>query len=192
MAIFLPGQGLAHSPIPGIKGFYIGLLHPLTSPAQVLALLALGVAFGLRWPRLFAMAWAAFAGCYLVGIALGQAGVPVASAEPALLALAFATGAFAALWPSGPAAPLIAAAGAAGLLIGIVSTPDPGSLRSTVITLTGSFVGAVVALLYAAGGLGWLYERTSAAWLRIGFRIAAAWISAIAALILALALAAPR
>lgn len=187
----LPASAAAHSPLPGIEGFYSGLVHPLTSPAQVLVLLALGLLFAQRWPGPFPLAWVVFGGGCLCGVALGQAGVPTGPAEPIALALALATGTLAALWPSGPVAPPILAAGVAGLLIGLVSTPDPGSLRSTLITLTGSLVGAVLALLYAAGGLGWLHEKMGTSWAQVGFRIAAAWTATIAALLLALSLTRP-
>jgi hydrogenase/urease accessory protein HupE len=191
-AALLPGPAVAHSPIRGIEGFYVGLLHPLTSAGQILALLALGLFFGQRWPRHFGLAWAIFAGACLGGILLGQMGVPADLTESGLLALALATSGLAALRPGGVAAPGIAAAGIAGLLLGLASTPDPGPLRATVITLTGSLTGAVVALLYAAGGLGWLHERATRTWARMGFRIAAAWSAAIAALLLALSVAGPR
>ena len=184
----LPGWAGAHSSSKGFEGFYIGLVHPLTSPAQVLVLLALGLFFAQRWPRQFEPASALFAGGCLVGIVLGQAGMPVGAAEPVMLVLALAAGGLAALWPTAPALPPIAVAGGAGLLIGLVSTPDPGSLRATVITLFGSFVGAILALLYAAGGLGWVHEKARVSWAQMGFRVAAAWIAAIAALLLALSL----
>lgn len=188
----LPGPAAAHSPVPGIEGFYIGLSHPFSSPGQVLTLLSLGLLFGQRWPERFALAWAVFAAGCVLGAALGQAGVTPASAEDQLLAAALAAGVVAALWPSGPAQLSIALAGIAGVLIGLVSTPDDGPFRAAAITLLGSFVGANLVLLYAAGGVGWLQERVRAAWMRIGLRVAAAWIAAIAALLLALAVASTR
>ena len=184
----LPDPAAAHAPIPGWEGFYVGLLHPVTSPAQVAALIALGLVFGQRWPGRFALAWAMFAVACLIGILLGQMGLPIETADLGLLALAVVTGILATLWPAAPLVLGVAAAAAAvaGVLIGLASTPDPGALRATVITLAGSLVGAVLALLYAAGGFGWLYERATMAWARIGFRITAAWTAAIAALLLAL------
>ena len=141
-----------HAPIEGIEGFYIGLVHPLTSPAQVLTLVALGLVFGQRWPHHVGIAPALFAGGCFGGIVLGQTGVPFETAETILLALALLAGALAALWPSSPVAPGLLAAGCAGLLIGLASTPDPGPFSFTAITLAGSFVGATVLLLYSAGG----------------------------------------
>ncbi|MEO1723502.1 MAG: HupE/UreJ family protein [Pseudomonadota bacterium] len=188
----LPGAANAHSSAPGIEGFYLGVLHPLTSLAQVLAFLALGLVFGQRWPRNFALGWAVFAAGCVLGIVLGQMGVPMDAAEPVLLALALAAGVLAALWPSGPAIPAIALAGMAGIVIGLVSTPDPGPPRSVAVTLTGSFAGAVALLLNAAAGVGWLRENARAVWVGIGLRVLAAWVAAISALLLALALSGPR
>lgn len=182
----LPDPAAAHAPIPGWEGFYVGLLHPVTSPGQVAALIALGLVFGQRWPGRFGLAWAMLTVACLIGILLGQMGLPIETADLGLLALAVVTGTLAALWPAAPLVLGVAAAAVAGILIGLASTPDPGALRATVITLAGSLVGAVLALLYAAGGFGWLHERATMAWARIGFRITAAWTAAIAALLLAL------
>lgn len=182
----LPATAGAHSPVPGIEGFYIGLVHPLTSPAQIFALLALGVFYGQRRENAAARAVAAFACASLAGIALGLSGTPNGLAETVLLVLALVVGVTAALWPAGPVSLGVAAAGASGFLIGLVSIPDTGPVRATVITLSGSFVGASVLLLYCIGGLFWLQEKATWSWVPIGFRVAAAWISAIAALLLAL------
>ena len=190
--LLLPDPAAAHAPIEGIEGFYIGLVHPLTSPAQVLTLVALGLVFGQRWPHHVGIALALFAGGCFGGIVLGQTGVPFETAETILLALALLAGALAALWPSSPVAPGLLAAGCAGLLIGLASTPDPGPFRSTAITLAGSFVGATVLLLYSAGGFGAIHEKMTVAWVRIGFRVLAAWVAAIASILLALALGNPQ
>lgn len=191
-AALLPTAAAAHSPFPGIKGFYTGLLHPLTSPAQILSLIALGLIFGQRWPGRFRLAWLVFAGTCLAGILFGQTGMSLLPAEPSLLASAFLIAVLAALWPDSPAALCVAAAGIVGLLLGLISTPDPGPLRPTIITLAGSLAGATVSLLYAAAGLGWLKEKTPPTWSQIGFRIAAAWLAAITVLLLALSLVNPR
>lgn len=182
----LPNTATAHAPIHGIEGFYVGLLHPFTSAGQVMVLIALSLVFGQQWPGRFALAWAAFAVACVAGIVIGQMGQVSEAAEPCLLGLAAASGILAALWPAAPVVIGIAAAVVAGIFIGMASTPDPGALRATVITLAGSFVGANLALLYAAVGVGWLHKKATMACIRIGFRIAAAWTATIAALLLAL------
>lgn len=190
--LLLPEPAAAHAPIEGIEGFYIGLVHPLTSPAQVLILVALGVVFGQRWPNNVGIALALFAAACFGGIVLGQVGVPFDTAETILLALALLAGALGALWPASPVVLGFLAAAIAGVLIGLASTPDPGPFRPTAITLFGSFVGATVLLLYSAGGLGAIHEKTTKPWVRIGLRVVAAWVAAIASILLALALGNPQ
>jgi hydrogenase/urease accessory protein HupE len=47
--LVLPKPAYAHSPIPGIEGFYVGLLHPFSTPSQALLMLGLGLLIsGLR------------------------------------------------------------------------------------------------------------------------------------------------
>ena len=176
----------------GLEGFHVGLLHPLSTPGQLLALLAFAALFGLAWPHRFAAAWGAFAAAALAGVAAGQAGAPLAPAEPALLALALLAAAAAALVPTAPerlaAAAVLPAAGG-GLLLGLASTPDPGPLRATAITLAGAFAGANLALLLGAAAASWLRDRLPAPVDRLALRVAAAWIGAAAALMFALDLA---
>jgi urease accessory protein len=185
----LPNSAFAHSPVPGFAGFYTGLLHPLSTPGQLLGLLSLGLMLGLRWPQWFAWSWLWFAASCLLGIILGQLGFMATWSELVLLLLAASAAALAALYPSGILAVCFAFSGICGFLIGVLSTPDPGPLNDTIITLSGSFVGANFALIYAAGGIGWLQERYTQQWLRIGIRVVAAWIAAISVLSALLALA---
>lgn len=176
--------------MPGIEGFYIGLVHPLTSPAQILALLSVGIFFGQRRDKRPWLPVALFACAALAGIVAGLSGIRFDAAEPGMLLMALLAGALAALWPGAPAFPGLAAASVAGLLIGLVSIPDPGPARATAITLSGTFVGAVVLLLYCIGGLAWVLDHAKWSWVPIAFRVAAAWVAAIAALLLALQFAA--
>lgn len=185
----LPNPAVAHSPVPGFAGFYTGMLHPISTPGQLLGLLSLGLMLGFRWPQWFAWASLSFAVSCLLGILLGQMGFMPTWSERVLLLLAALAAALAALYPTGILAVFLAFSGACGFLIGILSTPDPGPLNDTIITLSGSFVGANFALIYAAGGIGWLQERYTQQWLRIGIRVVAAWIAAISVLSALLALA---
>ena len=176
----------AHSPVPGIEGFYVGLVHPLTSPAQILALLAVGVFFGQRRDARPWLPVAVFACVCLAGVLAGLSGVTFDAAGPGLLLLALLVATLAALWPLTPALPGLAAAGVAGLLTGLESIPDPGPVRATAITLSGTYIGAVVLLLYCIGGLMWVLDNARWSWVPVAFRVAAAWVAAVAALLLAL------
>ncbi len=138
----LSHDALAHSPFPGIKGFYTGLLHPISTPEQVLALLALGMMLGLRWPGWFKVPFFAFASSTLLGIFLGQLGIAQGIGESVLLLVAVVAATLSALYPPGLFALFVILPSIAGALIGFLSTPDPGSLTATTVSLFGSFVGA--------------------------------------------------
>lgn len=180
------GPAHAHAPIPGIEGFYTGLLHPFSTPAQALLMLGLGLLAGsfdsqrVRWPL------GAFLAATLVGVGLGRGPEGL---DAALFATAFAAAAWAALAPGRflPGALVVALVG--GVLIAMVSVPDPGPTRDRVITLAGSLVGANLGLLYLAGLTLLARQRDPRAWVRIGLRVAAAWVGAISLLMLALSFA---
>jgi hydrogenase/urease accessory protein HupE len=180
-------DALAHSPFPGIKGFYTGLLHPISTPEQVLALLALGIMLGLRWPGWFKVPFLAFASATLLGILLGQLDISRVFVEPLLLLVAVVAATLSALYPTGLFALFVILASITGALIGLLSTPDSGSLTATVVTLVGSFVGANLALLYISGGVGEFQARFKQQWSRIGLRIVAAWLAAISVIMASLA-----
>jgi hydrogenase/urease accessory protein HupE len=183
-ALTCAGPAAAHSPAPGVEGFYAGLRHPLTTPDQALVLLATGLLLGgFALPRLVP-AFVALAAGLAVGLALGH----LAPAAPAwLYALAVATGAAAALLPGRGLGAAVALAGVCGLALGWASVPEPGPSFDRAVTMTGSFAGALLLTLYLAGGIDLLRERLDRPAIRIAFRVAAAWITAIANLMLALA-----
>jgi hypothetical protein len=175
----------AHSPVPGIEGFYLGLVHPLTAPAQLLALLGLGVLTGLLFPARYALLGGMFAAAFLTALALP---LPDPWLDTGLFALAALAGTAAALlprqWLFWAAAALSAVTGAG---LGLASIPDPGPATDRAVTMAGSAAGANLALLYLAGGIGWMRDRVRRPWVTIALRVAAAWIAAIAGLMAALA-----
>ncbi len=122
----------------------------------------------------------------LLGIVLGKFGVMPGGEEPILLLVAILAAMLSALYPAGFLTTFVILLGICGVLIGVLSIPDEGSVLATIITLSGSFVGANLGLVYIAGGVGWLRERFSQQWLRIGLRIIAAWIAAISLLMASL------
>jgi len=184
---FSPEVALAHSrPVPGLEGFYLGMAHPLSAPPQLLALLALGLLLGQGWPQKFIIVWRAFALAAIAGLALGVAGYGHSLGERALLVIALAASSLTAIAPTWVNVPGRLLAGAGGLFLGMVSTPDAGPLGAMITTITGSYVGANLALFYASGGIGWLRDRFNKPWALIGLRIIAAWIAAISCLMLAL------
>ncbi len=155
-------------------------------PEQVLALLALGLILGPSWPNAFRTAWLVFAVAIVVGLAAGFALAGDASPGWPLLALALAAAILAVAAAKLPGIVTVMFSVGAGLLIGIASTPEPGPLRATIITVAGSWVGANLILFYAAGGVGWLRARFDRPWAHVGLRVVGSWIGAIACLMFAL------
>jgi hydrogenase/urease accessory protein HupE len=189
--VLLPDNAAAHSPIPGIKGFYLGMVHPLSTPPQLLSLLAAGILLGLRWPSRFALFWLTFGGFALIGLGLGQWGILGGMEDAALLAGSTVASLIAALFTASLSVPCIVLCAWIGLFLGVASAPDEGPAWPSIVTLAGSFTGANLALLHLVFAVGWLRERFAAKWVHIGLRIAAAWLTAIACLMLALLLVTP-
>ncbi len=179
------GPAAAHSPLPGIEGFYAGLLHPFTTPDQALALLASGLLLGGFDMQRLGVAF----GAATIGLAAGLAlGTPTGDPAPWLFGLAALAATFAALAP-GRALPLVVFLSlVAGALLGWASLPDAGPPRDRAFTVAGSVTGAALGLLYIAGGIDLLRDRIRAQVFCIALRVLAAWIAAIALLMLALGL----
>lgn len=173
----------AHSPVPGFEGFYVGAIHPFSTPAQALMILGLALLIGgftpakARWPL------ADFLIASFAGLLTGPSG---AEPDTPLFAGAFAACALAALAPGMGLFVAIGLAGLGGYLIGDLSVPDPGPARDRLITMAGSMVGANLGLLYLFGLSTILKERFPWPWVPIAFRVAAAWLGAAALLMLAL------
>lgn len=192
-AAFIPGPAAAHAPVPGIEGFYTGLLHPFTTPGQLLSVLALGLLLGLKLRKRLPVIAALVVGL-LAGMVAGQFDVRPAWAETALLLATVMAAGIGALAPPDRVWPVLAVAaavtaGLAGFFLGLVSTPDPGPVRAVVITLSGSFVSVVLVSLYIGAVVAWLRERFARQWMQVGIRIIAAWIGAVAILMAALSFA---
>jgi hypothetical protein len=185
-----PGGAAAHAALPGAEGLLAGAAHPFSTPGQVLALLALGLMGGLAPAEGFSRILCAFAPAAVLGLVVGLwSGGPPIWAEAALLAAASLAGGLAALAP-GAAAPGLGLAGAGGLLLGAMATPEPGPLPDVTFTAAGGLTGAGLAVVYAGGGAGWLRRRAGAPWATLGLRVAASWVAAAAVLMLALSLSA--
>ncbi len=182
----LTGDASAHAPMPGIVGFYAGIVHPVSTPFQVLALVAAAAMFGQRWPQNAGQWLGAFALAVIAGIASGQLGAPPIAANLGLLLSATTTSLFAAAFPAGAALAGAVAAAIAGFFIGLASTPEQGGFWPTAVTLAGAFVGANIALAYLAFASASLRLRFDRPWMAVGFRIVSAWIAAVAIMMSAL------
>ena len=178
-----PGAVQAHSPVPGIEGFYTGLLHPVSTPAQLFVLLGLGLLVS-SYP-LAAVRWllTVFPFATLVGAWVSDGLMDV---DTWLFALAFAACVWVALLPGRVISLALGFTCVGGVLIGIVSMPEPGPAQDRIITLAGSLVGANLGLLYLFGAAFYVRERFQQVWVGVALRIAAAWIGAVSIVMLAL------
>lgn len=189
IALFFPDRATAHNPLPGLEGFYVGLLHPLSTPEQALALIATALVLGsFAMPSLLPSFAALILGV-LAGMILGQRGI---DSTVWLLGLATGSAVWAALFPSrGLKAAVILTIGT-GLGIGVASVPEAGPPLDRGVTMAGSFFGALLATLYLTGVQEYLRNRFHFPWLIIGFRVLAAWVAAISIILLAFIAAGPN
>lgn len=176
----------AHSPVPGIEGFYIGLLHPFSTPSQALLMIGLGLLAGGFDVGKARFLLGAFLISNLVALIVG---LGIENIDASSFTVAFCACALAALFPGKPAYLALALVAIGGFLIGEASIPDDGPMRDRLFTMSGSMAGANIGLIYLFGIIHVARERYTWPWVAIAFRIAAAWLGAIALLMLALGVA---
>ncbi|MEQ9004855.1 MAG: hypothetical protein RIE74_14950, partial [Pseudomonadales bacterium] len=145
----------------------------------------LGLLLGGRGPVVARPALVWFLAALVLGLALAPDGGADARSSVVALAVALA-GAPLLLWS---VRPMLASgyAVAVGLAVGIGLMPEAGAPGAVAITIAGSLVGAPFLVLCVFGATDLLRERLAPAVLTIAARIAGAWLVAIAALLLALA-----
>lgn len=172
----------AHSPFPGLKGLYTGFIHPLTQPAQVMLILAVGIFIAARAGDGRGAAAAAVTGAALAGLGAGALLGTGPDYGP-LLATAVIAGGAGALYPHYlPPAVALLYAGCSGLLLGLACVPDPGYWREVAITSLGSWLGIGYFSVLTSGGLVALLKRWHGPVTRIGVQVVAAWLIAVASL----------
>jgi hydrogenase/urease accessory protein HupE len=161
-----------------LQAFVDGLLNPLTTPAHVLTLLALGLLLA-RQPQRFAVLLI-FALALAAGFLAIVLAVETTPARTVLLAVAAALGMMvAAAWaPKLLAWPLAAIAGAT---LALDSPPQAVRIAEAYATLAGTAVGACAILVVVAA----LAGHANADWQRLGVRILGSWIAASSILVLA-------
>lgn len=159
----------------------------LGTPPAVLALLALGLLLGRPWPAPIVPAL----GCLLAGLVVGAAiggDAGAGQAAPALYCVALLAGGLAAVRLSDPAPVPATLAGAAGVAAGLSLTPTHGSFPALAAAVTGAALSAILAVAILAA-LSAAADRAPLRAAGVAVRVAAAWLVAIAALMLALAVA---
>jgi len=176
LALIVPiSPANAHDAIAGGGPFVNGILHPVITPAHLLSLLALGLWIGRQERAALRRSIVGFAVALIAGLFASPLGTlpPLVPIACAVILGCLAGGG----WPWPPRlAGLISVATA--IVIGFDGGADVWALA------LGIWLGAMLILLNVVN----LAMRIEAAWLRIGVRIAGAWIAAIALLLLALSL----
>lgn len=188
-SVALAGDALAHSPVKGIGTFYNGMLHPYLVPAHVLALLALGLMLGQYAPASSKYALPAFVTALICSTA-SLAFLPVSSMEILLLVVALVSGMLVAIAVApGILFPIVLAA-IAGAVLGLSSPPDGVPAGQAWLALSGTVLGASLAVIYAGGVSAWLSRFQT--WPRIAVRVLGSWTAASAFLVLVLEIAKSR
>ncbi|GAB5499911.1 MAG: hypothetical protein PsegKO_22220 [Pseudohongiellaceae bacterium] len=184
-----PVMVYAHSPYPGVKGFYIGALHPLTTPAHILVIIATSLLLGThvkesRFHCLLALFLSA-----ALGLLLAFVLAPFLPTALLLLILLAALGLI--LVFAIPLGDRVYATltGITGFLLGLESIPEPGPVLDVIITTFGALVGIHYLIMYGANGVDYIWRRWQTRITGIGIRVAGSWLTAIAALMLAFNLA---
>ncbi len=185
-ATFLAGPVHAHAFDAGADAygqFVEGAAVMLTFPGIVLPLLALGVMLSLWRDNGLPAVWPAFLVAQVAGVFLAASVGPVVALI--FMGLGILIAAVAALAPSVPNALALGLATLAGLLAMLTAFEGHGLFELPVFTHLGLLFGANLATALAAGIANLALTRVEAAWMRIGWRVAASWIGAILMLTLA-------
>jgi urease accessory protein len=170
----------AHLMNSGFGPFYDGLAHPLTSPPDLLPLLAAALLAGLRGPQSGRWMLAELPLAWLGGMVLGaRFAIPVSAAW---LTCAF-TILLGALVAADRALPLWALAGLVGLFGGAQGLMNGQELaRADSAPLV--MAGIVCALFMVVSLLAGQAAMLRAGWKRIVVRVAGSWIAAVGLLML--------
>ena len=169
-----------------MEGFFIGLWHPYTSAAAILAMTGWGLVLSADYARLQQNLLVYIPAC-AIGLLLPALGMVVQPDLP-LLAFAMLAGMATATAYRFPATAYRLAAAIVGLFLGVQSAPDSGPLGATIVTALGSVVGVSSVLFYIGGGLDWLRTRIKRQWFPVAMRIAGSWTTATSILLAALEL----
>jgi urease accessory protein len=158
----------------GAGGLLDGLLHPITGPDHLLAMLSVGVVAALsasRW-RVWA-APAAFLGAMSVGGVVGMIGVPLPGAENLILASVFVLGIAIAAAFQGVGGWLFAALIVAGIAHGHAHGAEAPTSAHPVIYVAG-FLAATASLHLFGVGVGTVIRERRSAHVGIGAATVAA------------------
>jgi urease accessory protein len=165
----------------GVGGFAGGLLHPLSVPVHVVALIGLGLIAG----RIFLPAQAAIIGAFALGLGAGLGaiawGIGETPASDVLLVSATLCGLTAALAVKVPPSLAALVALVSGIALGLDSPPQSISLGEAVAMLIGTACSGIAVLT----AITFLASAIARLWQGIVIRVIGSWTAAIAILVLA-------
>lgn len=180
-----PASAHGHTAIEGMNDVISGALHPLSVPAHVLILLSLALFSAQRSSRRSLTAVWAFAAACALALLLTASGLVTRVPEPILCGVALLVAAMVALRTPLPLAASRVLFGISAVAIGLDSAIEKGSPLNVWKTLLGTWIGATILLVCAGYYLAACPRRP---WVKIGIRILASWIVAIAVLMIAFSL----
>lgn len=181
--LLLVPEALAHSPLPGVEGLYLGFFHTATTPQYLICTVALGVLLGFSGADVARGAWAGFAVTLGAGLVLSF--LNLERVDPGMFSLLVTLAiAIACLIATTPWLTRVLAVLAGGV-IGMGSAPDPGPATAIAATITGTFLGTNFMLVVLFAVTDRVRERLPAAWMALGVRVLGAWAAAMSVLMLA-------
>lgn len=178
----LPATAHAHGAIPGLEGFLSGVVHPLTIPAHLLVIAALGLLAGQQSPQRLKpplMALMTALGAALLLTLIRPFGEVPAWIPVSLALCVAALVAWAKRLPM-VVTQILFALGA--VVIGLDSAPEDVPLATALKSLVGTWLIVTFLVFDVAYYSGFATRRQ---WSQVAVRVLASWIVAIAVLMLA-------
>ena len=178
-AALAPREAYAHGDLSGLGGFYGGLFHPLVVPAEVLAVVAVGLLLGRAGREACRAGLIAFA----VGVSAGLLAarvldLPTDRTTSLPLAMALVAGLTVAAGIRIPIALASMVAITAGIALGIDAAPEADAISSLLIAGLATVSGSTLATMMVAV---LVLDRT-VHWQHVAARVAGSWIAACAIL----------
>lgn len=180
LILLAPASASPH-PIPGVGGFYAGMLHPLTAIEFLLPMIALSLLAGQQSRESAIAILVTFPLSLAAGASLGiPSRVPSIVAWVNLRPMAV----LGLLVAARPLPPSVAAdvGTLLGLTIGLADCAELGGQVSPWRFIPGLALAGLLLVTYGIGSV----RRLSAPWIRIGFRVIGSWIAAVGILVLSL------
>lgn len=180
VAVFSSTPARAHLNSTGLGPVYDGAMHVLTSPEDLVAVLALALFAGLRGPPQGRAVLLVLPGAWMLG---GLAGSSAAATSGSLFVSAIVISVLGILVAADvdlPRSVTTAVAAIVGLDRGYLNGTGLGSTVDAVVTIAGLVAVVFVLVAFAAA----LVVRLRAAWCRIAVRVAGSWIAASGMLLL--------